>query len=92
MIASSTGIPAATSAPNAKIRMISVSGTDSVRAFAKSSLKLLFSALVALASPACWITISGWARCAAAVAASDGPTRLSASLDLPVMLNPTSTE
>jgi len=74
-------MPAATSAPKATIRMISVIGSDSVRAFAKSSLKLLFSALFALASPACSIRRSGCARCAAAVAASDGPTRLSAAVD-----------
>jgi hypothetical protein len=55
VIASSTGIPAATSAPNAKIRISSVIGSDSVRALAKSSPKLLFSALSALASPACSI-------------------------------------
>ena len=52
-------MPAATSAPNAKIRITSVIGSDSVRALAKSSLKLLFSALSALASPACWILQAG---------------------------------
>ena len=67
-------------------------GSDSVRAFAKSSLKHLFSAFVALASPACSIRTSGWARCAAAVADSDCPTRLSASVDLPLISKPTSTE
>ncbi len=44
VIASSTGIPAATSAPNASTRIVSVIGSDSVRDLAKSSLKLWLSA------------------------------------------------
>ena len=67
-------------------------GNESVRALAKSSLKLLFNALMELASPACSIRILGCARCAAAVAASDAETRLSASVALPVIWKPTSTE
>jgi len=45
-------MPAATSAPNAKIRIASVIGSDSVRARLKSLLKLSFRALSAVASPA----------------------------------------
>ncbi len=78
-------MPAATSAPNATSRISSVIGSDSVRAFAKSSLKLLLSALTELASPACSIRRLGYARCAAAVAASDAPTRLSALVEAPVI-------
>ena len=51
-------------------------GNESVRALAKSSLKLLFNAFVELASPACSIRILGCARCAAAVAASDAADAL----------------
>ena len=85
-------MPAATSAPNATTRISSVIGSDSVRALAKSSLKLLFSAFVELASPACSIRSSGCARCAAAVAASDAATRLSALSPCRVIWKPTSTE
>ena len=85
-------MPAATKAPNATTRISRVIGSESVRAFAKSSLKLLFNAFMELASPACSMRIPGCARCAAAVAASDGATRLSASLALPVIWKSISTE
>ena len=49
--ASSTGTPAATRAPNAISRMTSVSGSDRLRAFAKSWLILSFRTWVADASP-----------------------------------------
>jgi hypothetical protein len=61
-------MPAATSAPNATSRISSVSGSDSVRAWAKSLLKASLSALVELASPAWAIRKLGCVRCAAAVA------------------------
>ena len=48
---SSSGTPAATSAPNANTRMISVIGSESVSAFLKSSSNAFESALFALAAP-----------------------------------------
>ncbi len=48
---SSSGMPAATSAPKATTRITSVIGSDSVSAFLKSSSNALDSALLALASP-----------------------------------------
>ena len=48
---SSSGTPAATSAPKASTRMISVIGSESVSAFLKSSSKAFESALFALAPP-----------------------------------------
>jgi hypothetical protein len=48
---SSSGTPAATSAPKAKTRITSVIGSDSVSAFLKSSEKAFESALDALAMP-----------------------------------------
>ena len=50
---SSSGTPAATSAPKARTRMISVIGSESVSAFLKSSANDFESALLALASPNC---------------------------------------
>ena len=48
---SSSGTPAATSAPNANTRISSVIGSESVSAFLKSSSKAFESALFALAEP-----------------------------------------
>ncbi len=48
---SSSGTPAATRAPKASTRMISVIGSESVSAFLKSSSKAFDSALLALAPP-----------------------------------------
>ena len=48
---SSSGTPAATSAPKARMRMISVIGSERNSAFLKSSLNDFESALFALASP-----------------------------------------
>ena len=70
--ASSSGSPAATSEPNATIRISSVTGSDSVSAFLKSSSKTSPSALPALASPNCSMRRPGLAACAAATAASGG--------------------
>ena len=49
--ASSSGMPAAASAPNARIRIEIVIGSDSFSAFLKSSSNALSSALLALAPP-----------------------------------------
>ena len=49
--ASKIGMPTAASAPNARMRIAIVIGIDSFSAFAKSSLKALSIALVALAPP-----------------------------------------
>ena len=48
---SSSGMPAATRAPKATTRMISVIGSESFSAFLKSSAKDFDSALFALAPP-----------------------------------------
>ena len=72
--ASSTGTPAAASAPNASTRIASVIGSDSFCAFARSSLIDLFTAFCTLASPNCSMRSVGCARLAAAVAASSGST------------------
>jgi hypothetical protein len=56
---SSSGTPAATSAPNARIRMTSVIGSDRNSAFLKSSSKDFDRALSALAPPNCPTNTSG---------------------------------
>ena len=66
--ASRSGRPAATIAPKANSRMISVTGSDIVSAFWRSLVEHFWRALPALASPNCSIRSSGWAFCAAAVA------------------------
>ncbi len=81
--ASANGTPAATSEPNATMRMSSVIGSDSVSAFLKSSSKSLLSALPALASPNCSMRRSGCAPCAAATAFSGPSTRFSAASNSP---------
>ena len=48
---SSSGTPAATSAPNARMRMTSVIGSERNSAFLKSSSNAFESALFALAEP-----------------------------------------
>ena len=48
---SSSGTPAATSAPNATTRMTSVTGTDVASALWKSSLTSVFTAWAVLAVP-----------------------------------------
>ena len=90
--ARSSGRPAATSAPNATSRMSSVIGSDSVSARLKSSSKAFDSALSADAPPNCSMRSSGCARCAAAVAASDGSTRSATCSSLPGILNVTTAE
>ena len=61
-------MPAATSEPKAKSRMISVAGTASFSARLKSSPSVLSSAFCALASPNSSTTKPGFAFWAAAVA------------------------
>ena len=87
-----SGTPAATSAPKATIRMISVIGRESVSARLKSSSSEALSALPALASPNCSMRRSGWAFWAAAIVASDVSTRSSARLSSPGMENVISAE
>ncbi len=91
-IASSTGTPAAISAPNAMTRMIRVTGSDSVSARLRSFWKNLSICAPTLASPNSSMRSSGCAFCAAATAASTGATRSPAVAALPVMLNWTSAE
>ena len=77
---SSSGTPAATSEPNATMRMSSVIGSERTSAFWKSSSKAFEIALSALASPNWPTNTSGLAFWAAAVAASVASTRSSATL------------
>ena len=77
---SSSGTPAATSAPNATMRISSVIGSERTSAFWKSSSNAFEIALSALASPNCSTHTSGLAFCAAAVAASVASTRSSVTL------------
>ncbi len=93
VIASSSGIPAATSAPKASTRITSVIGSEVTSAFWKSSSNFLLSALPALASPNCSIRSLGLAFCAAAVLSSVASTRsLASSSSLAVSSKLTSAE
>ena len=74
---SSSGTPAATSEPNATMRMISVIGSERTSAFWKSSSNAFEMALSALASPNWPTNTCGLAFWAAAVAASVESTRSS---------------
>jgi hypothetical protein len=89
---SSSGMPAATSAPNASTRMTSVIGSDSVSAFLKSSLKDLSIALLALASPNWPTNTSGLSALTFATAAITGSTSFSVRSLSPLSWNLTSTE
>ena len=83
--ASSTGTPAAISAPNATMRIASVTGRLRISARWKSSPRVSSSALLIDWPPTCSTRRSGWAACTAAVASSSGPTRslaVSASPDI----------
>ncbi len=70
-IASSTGIPAATNAPNAMARITRVSGIESFSAFWKSFPSASLSALSALAMPNCSTRRSEWDFCRAATVSID---------------------
>ena len=59
-------MPAATSAPKATTRMISVSGIENTPALLRSCAKAVLTALAALAPPNSPTKKPGWARCASA--------------------------
>ena len=88
--ASSSGSPAATSEPKARMRITSVIGSERNSAFLKSLSNAAVSALSALASPNCSMRRSGCASWAAFVAASVAPTRSLATSSSPWSLNVTS--
>ena len=83
--ASSTGSPAATSAPKASSMIRSVIGSASLSALLKSLLSVCDKARSALASPASWIEKPGWARWTLATVASAGATRFFAVSVLPTI-------
>ena len=76
--ASSTGMPAAISAPNTAISRISVIGTEVSSALWKSWLITVLAAWSVLASPASWTSRPGWLACTRATAARSALTVLSA--------------
>ena len=88
---SSSGMPAATSAPKATTRISSVTGSEVISARWKSSWMRFMIALLTLASPNSPTNRPGWARCTAAVAASAGATRSFAVSGSPVIWKVTST-
>ena len=90
--ASSTGIPAATSAPNAINRMIMVSGRETLRAFAKSALILSLRTCVADASPNSRMERSGLAARSDATPSITGWMRSGAVSLSPEIWNRTSAE
>jgi hypothetical protein len=71
---SSSGMPAATSAPKATTRMARVIGMESVSAFLKSSSKDCESALLELASPNCPTKTPRFWAATRSTAATTGPT------------------
>ena len=81
--ASSTGMPAAISAPNTAISRISVIGTEVSSACRKSWLTIALAARSALASPASAISRPGWRACTPATARSAGTTVWSSWLTWP---------
>ena len=89
---SSSGTPAATSAPNATMRMISVIGSERTSAFWKSFSNAAEMALSALASPNCPTNTCGLAFWAAVVAASVESTRSSVTSSSPGISNVISAE
>jgi len=92
VIASSSGTPAATRAPKAINRMISVIGSDVTSAFPKSSLILSSSSLLMLASPISPMLKLGWAACAAATASSGAAIRVATWSSSPTSSNRSSAE
>ena len=87
---SSSGTPAATSAPNATTRISSVIGTEVASALWKSSLTSLLIALLLLAVPSSPMNSPGWARCTAVVADKAAATRFCAVSGSPVIWKVTS--
>ena len=90
--ARSTGMPAATAAPNAKSRMMSVSGSDTFRAWFRSPSILFERTWSADACPNSAMCISGCAFWRSAAAFMTGWMRFLAVSIGPVMSNCTSTE
>ncbi len=90
--ASSSGMPAAISAPKTISSSTSVTGTDVSSALRKSWLSKAFAARSALASPASAISSSGFLAWMAATARSAGPTAVSCRATGPGTVNVTSTE
>ena len=90
--ASSTGTPAATTAPKASSRIRNVTGTVIRSALAKSRPTTSFTALSALAPPNSATVIRGCVRCTAATASSTGATCAGASSLGPARSNWTSVE
>ena len=76
-------MPAATSAPNAMTRMISVSGIEKTPALLRSFAKAMLTALAALAPPNSPTKKPGWARCASATL-----LRIGSSLSIAFLLSP----
>ena len=85
-----SGRPAATSVPKVKMRMISVTGSESSPAFLRSSVMVSLMALAALAPPTSSTSRPGWSAWTAATAASAGSTRSLASVESPRTSKPTS--
>ena len=90
--ASSSGMPAAISAPNTHSSSTSVIGTEVTSARRKSELMMLLVARSTLAWPDSATRRPGWAAWTAATARSAGTTVLSALSGLPTTLNVTSAE
>ena len=91
-MASSTGTPAATRAPKARIRMMSVTGRDSVSAFFRSLPTASSICDPTLASPNSSMRSCGLAFCTLLTAASTGSMRSPALSALPLMSNFTRAE
>ena len=87
--ASSSGMPAAISAPNTTSSSTSVTGTEVTSAWRKSALTMLLVARPTLASPASAIRSPGWAACTAATARWALATIWSALSGLPATSNVT---
>ena len=81
--ASSSGMPAAISAPNVSSSRTRVTGIEVSSAWWKSWPICWLATRSSLASPASVTSSDGCAACTAATARSAGPTRLSSSLPLP---------
>jgi hypothetical protein len=93
VIASSSGMPAAMSAPKETSRISRVIGREVVPAFARSALKTSWNSFSELAEPDCSMRRSGCAFAAASTVATEASTALStaASSADPGISNVTST-
>ena len=90
--ASSSGMPAAISAPNTTSSRTSETGIEVTSAFLKSWLVMLPIARSTLAPPASSIFSPGWCAWTAAIAFSAGTTALSSLSGLPATLKVTSAD